>query len=336
MGSKRDKFYFQGGFSQLNRNYYNVSNSFQSVAHEDGGRRDNSYNKDTKYSFRFGFTPTKKQEYVFNYVNQQGEKGTPVYAGNDAKNSLYNKPRYWQWPHWNKESFYVLSNTTIDSNNYIKMRVYYDIFKNELNSYDDETYSKMTRPYAFTSIYNDETYGASVEYGTKRIKRNALKVAMHYKQDRHREYNEGEPQRTMEDNTFSIGVEDVYRPVVRLQIIPGISYNIRNSLGAQGYNSTTKEVFKYAANNNSALNFQVGTVYSFTESRVLRATASSKTRFATMKDRYSYRLGTAIPNPDLNAERSMNVDLTYSDVFFYKLKVDASIFYSKLTKPFKR
>ncbi|WP_299247914.1 TonB-dependent receptor plug domain-containing protein [uncultured Cytophaga sp.] len=331
VGSKLGKFYFQAGFSQLNKNYYNLSHDFDSTAHENGGRRDNSYSKDTKYSFRIGFTPTKKQEYVFNYVNQQGEKGTPVYSGTDTKNSLYAKPRYWQWPYWNKESFYVLSNTTIDSNNYIKMRVYYDIFKNELNSYNDDSYSKITKPYAFQSIYNDDSYGASFEYGTKNIKKNTLKFATHYKHDRHREYNVGEPQRTMEDNTISVGLEDVYKPFIRLQIIPGVSYNIRNSAGAEGYNSTTKEIFNYASNNNNAWNVQLGTVYSFTSTRILRATASSKTRFATMKDRYSYKLGTAIPNPDLNAERSMNLDLTYSDVFFYKLKIDGSVFYSKLT-----
>jgi len=330
VGSKIGKFYFQGGVSQLNRDYYNLSDSFDSVPHEDGGRRDNSYSKDTKYNFRLGFTPSKKQEYVLNYTNQQGEKGTPVYAGEDKNNPLYSKPRYWQWPYWNKESFYFLSNTSIDSNSYVKIRLYYDVFKNQLNSYDDATYTKISKPYAFQSIYNDDSYGGSTEYGTKFIPKNMLKAAVHYKHDRHREYNVGEPQRTMGDNTMSFGVEDVYKPIARLQIIPGVSYNIRNSSDAEGYNSTSKEVFDFAGNKNSAWNMQLGTVYSFTENRVLRATVASKTRFATMKDRYSYKMGTAIPNPDLNVERSTNYELTYSDLFFYKLKTEGSIFYSKL------
>jgi iron complex outermembrane receptor protein len=330
IGSNLGKFYVQGGFSQLNRDYYNLSKSFDPTAHEDGGRRDNSYSKDTKYSFRIGFTPTKRQEYVFNYVNQQGEKGTPVYAGNDVQNSLYAKPRYWQWPYWNKESFYFLSNTKIDSNSYVKVRLYYDIFKNQLNSYDNATYTKISKPYAFQSIYNDDSYGGSAEYGTKIIKNNTLKAAVHYKRDRHREYNVGEPQRTMEDNTVSVGIEDVYKPFARLQIMPGISYNMRNSAGAQGYNSTTKEVFEYQSNNNNAWNMQVGVVYKLNENRIIRATVASKSRFATMKDRYSFGLGTAIPNPDLHAEHSLNYELAYSDVFFSKMKVEGSLFYSRL------
>ncbi|HSY61967.1 MAG TPA: TonB-dependent receptor [Cytophaga sp.] len=330
IGSNLGKFYVQGGFSQLNRDYYNLSKSFNPTAHEDGGRRDNSYSKDTKYSFRIGFTPTKRQEYVFNYVNQQGEKGTPVYTGNDVQNSLYAKPRYWQWPYWNKESFYLLSNTTIDSNSYVKVRLYYDIFKNQLNSYDDATYTKISKPYAFQSIYNDDSYGGSAEYGTKIIKNNTLKAAVHYKRDRHREYNVGEPQRTMEDNTVSVGIEDVYKPIARLQIMPGISYNMRNSAGAEGYNSTTKQVFNFASNNNGAWNMQVGVVYKLKEHSIIRATLASKSRFATMKDRYSYKMGTAIPNPDLHAEHALNYELSYSDVFFSKLKLEGSVFYSKL------
>ncbi len=330
VGSKVGKFYFQGGVSQLNRSYYNLSKSFDSTAHENGGRRDNSYSKDTKYSFRIGFTPTKKQEYVFNYVNQQGEKGTPVYAGNDVENALYSKPRYWQWPYWNKESFYFLSNTTLDSNSYVKVRLYYDIFKNQLTSFDDATYTTISKPYAFQSIYNDDSYGGSAEYATRVIKRNMLKAAVHYKHDRHREYNVGEPQRMMEDNTISAGIEDVYKPTDRLQIMPGISYNMRKSGGAEGYNSSTKEIFNYESNNNSAWNAQIGAVYKLKNNRIVRAAVARKSRFATMKDRYSYRMGTAIPNPDLHAERSMNYELTYSDLLFYKMKLEGSIFYSKL------
>lgn len=330
VGSKLGKFYFQGGVSQLNRDYYNLAHSFDSLAHEDGGRRGNSYSKDTKYNIRIGFTPTKRQEYVLNYTNQQGEKGTPVYAGKDKKNALYSKPRYWQWPYWNKVSVYFLSNTSIDSNSYVKIRLYYDVFKNQLNSYDDASYSKISKPYAFQSIYNDDSYGGSAEYGKKILPKNVLKTAVHYKHDRHREYNTGEPQRTMGDNNMSFGLEDVYKPSPRLQIIPGVSYNIRNSSSAEGYNNITKEVFDFASNNNTAWNMQLGTVYAFKERRVLRASVASKTRFATMKDRYSYKLGTAIPNPELNAERSTNYELTYSDLFFYKLKTEGSIFYSKL------
>ncbi|MDB5255626.1 MAG: TonB-dependent receptor, partial [Chitinophagaceae bacterium] len=331
VGSKMGKFYFQGGISQLNRDYYNLSEHFDSVAHENGGRRDNSYSKDTKYSIRVGFTPSKKQEYVFSYVNQQGEKGTPVYAGTDTQNSLYAKPRYWQWPYWNKESFYFLSNTTIDSNNYVRLRLYYDKFTNLLESYDDDKYSTITKPYAFQSYYNDDTYGGSIEYGTKLIKKNQLKFAAHYKHDRHRENNANEPVRTFEDNTISFGVENIYQPIARLKIIPGLSYNMRNSITAQDYNGTTKVISDFPTNRNDTWNYQIAAFYNLAQHRVISATAAHKSRFATVKDRYSYRLGTAIPNPDLHAESSMNYELSYTDLLIQKIRIQGSLFYSNIS-----
>lgn len=166
IGSNLGKFYLQGGYSYLHRNSYRMSGAYKPHAHEDGGDRDNSYRTDKKITFKVGWTPNKKQEYVLGYINQQGEKGTPVYAGDDQQNALYSKPRYWQWPEWNKETYYFLSNTKLNDKNYFKSRIYYDKFKNTINSYDDSTYNTQTKPYAFQSRYNDFSYGGIIEYGT--------------------------------------------------------------------------------------------------------------------------------------------------------------------------
>ncbi len=330
VGSRIGKFYVQGGLSRLSRDYYNLSGDFDPVKNENGGRRDNSYSYDTKLNIRIGYTPSARQEYVLSYVNQQGEKGTPLYAGSDTRNSLLERPRYWQWPYWNKESFYFLSNTTLDTSSYIRLRLYYDRFKNLLESYDDDTYSTITRPYAFQSYYNDDTYGGSFEYGTRRIKKNHLKLAGHYKHDRHRENNAGMPVQTFEDNTFSLAVEDIWQPFARLRIIPGISYNLRSSGKAQDYNSETETMTDFPANTNDAWNLQVAAFYHFTENRGLSVTAARKSRFATVKDRYSYRMGTAIPNPDLNAESSLNYELSYSDLLIQKVRIQGSLFYNQI------
>ena len=104
IGSNFNKFYFQGGYSYLHRDSYKMSNDFKPRAHENGGERENSYRTDQKINLKLGWTPNKNHEYVLGYINQQGEKGTPVYAGDDKSNSLYSKPRYWQWPNWDKET----------------------------------------------------------------------------------------------------------------------------------------------------------------------------------------------------------------------------------------
>ncbi|MEO6150437.1 MAG: TonB-dependent receptor, partial [Mucilaginibacter sp.] len=62
----------------------------------------------------------------------------------------------------------------------------------------------------------------------------------------------------------------------------------------------------------------------------LSFSVARKTRFATIKDRYSYKLGTAIPNPDLKAEVALNYDLSYNALIAGKLTLQASGFYSKI------
>lgn len=332
IGSNLGKFYVQGGYSFLDRNSTRMSSNFVPMKNEDGGDRDNSYRNDQKISFKIGWTPTKKSEYALGYINQQGEKGNPVYAGSDAQNSLLAKPRFWQWPVWNKESYYFISNSNFDNKNSFKTRLYYDKFKNTLNSYDDNTYSTITKPYAFQSFYDDYTYGGNVEYDTQIIPKNDLKIAFHFKEDVHRENNFGEPVRHFIDNTILVGIEDVYKISNKVTVIPGVSYNVRKNLEAEDYNSTTKVITDYpTADPSDAYNAQIGLFYQMTEAQKLGATVSQKTRFATIKDRYSYRMGTAIPNPDLKPETALNYEVNYTANFFKKVTFQTALFYSSLT-----
>ncbi|MFQ6603889.1 TonB-dependent receptor plug domain-containing protein [Flavobacterium sp. C3NV] len=332
IGANLGKFYVQGGYSYFDRNSFRMSSNFVPTKNEDGGQRDNSYRTDQKISFKIGWTPTKKSEYALGYINQQGEKGNPVYTGNDILNALYSKPRYWQWPNWDKESYYFISNSEIDSENSIKTRIYFDRFKNTLNSYDDNTYSTQTKAYAFESIYNDYTYGGNVEYNTKLIPKNDFKIAFHFKEDVHRENNLGEPVRHFVDNTVLIGLEDIYKISQNFTLIPGVSYNIRKNKEAQDYNATTKVISDYpTADASDAYNAQIGLFYEVNNQHKLGATVSQKTRFATIKDRYSYRMGTAIPNPDLKPEKATNYEINYTLSAFKKLTFQTALFYSSLT-----
>ena len=332
IGSKIGQFYFQGGFSYLDRNSTRMSSNFVPTANENGGQRDNSYRTDQKISFKIGWAPTEKSEYAIGYINQQGEKGNPVYTGSDPLNSLLLKPRYWQWPNWDKESFYFISNSNFDDKNSLKTRLYFDRFKNTLDSYDDATYTKQTKPYAFESNYNDYTYGGNLEYNTKFIPKNDLKIAFHFKEDVHRENNLGEPVRHFIDNTVLIGIEDIYKVTSKFTVIPGVSYNIRKNTEAEDYNSTTKVISDYpSAGASDAFNAQIGFFYQLNEAQKLGATVSQKTRFATIKDRYSYRMGTAIPNPNLKPEKAVNYELNYTAGLFNKVTFQTALFYSKLS-----
>lgn len=327
IGSNLGKFYVQAGASILKQDSYPLSEDYTPHQYEDGGDRENAYRDDFKFSAKAGYTPNATDEYVIGYSIQHGEKGTPPYVGTDPNI----RTRFWTWPRWDKQSLYLVSNTAIGESSKIKARLYYDTFVNELFSYDDETYTTITRPYAFQSYYDDYSLGGNVEFESHAIANNVLKIGAQAKYDVHRENNLNEPQRTFADNTISIGVEDTWRIVPALAIVPGLSYNARISSKAQDYNATTQEITDFPSNSNNAVNAQLGVLWDITARHSLQGTVARKTRFATIKDRYSYRMGMAIPNPDLASEVAVNYDLTYTGRFFTNLTIQASAFRSDIS-----
>jgi iron complex outermembrane receptor protein len=323
IGSKWKDFYVQAGVSRYKRDHFNLSGR-----HSGPKRRDNSYNEDVQFNVKIGYLPNQRSEYAIGYVDQQGEKGTPVYAGKDSLNSLLKNPRFWKWPYWNKRSVYFIFNLQPDSLSDVKLRIYYDQFRNRLNSYDDGSYTKQTRAYAFSSLYNDHSIGASMEYGRKLLPDNQLRVAMHVKRDIHRENNIGEPVRKTADNTYSAGISDEHRFAGNWSVQAGLSWNARQSDGAEEYNSQTGAISQFPAATNTAWNFQAVLTRHFIGDRSLQASFGRMTRFATIKDRYSYRMGTAIPNPDLKSEYALHYELRYNDAGTRRLRLNAALFYS--------
>ncbi len=291
LGSNLGKMYIQAGFSVLQKEFVPLSAKFDTLKLQTNHHLYNSYSKDIKSSLKIGYTPNATDEYSINYQYSHGVKGNPVYLGTDENTPV----RYWQWPYWDKQSIYYISKTAIGKESDLIVRGYYDQFRNEVRSFDDDTYSTQTKRYAFNSLYNDYTVGGNLEFASDWNDQNHLRVSLHAKNDNHSEHNEGEPVRYFADNTFSLGIENVYKPGNKLSFIPGISYNLRKSLRAENYNSTDSTISNFPKNQNDALDGQLATYYKISNSLNLSFNIAYKSRFATMKDRYSYKMGTAIP-----------------------------------------
>ena len=328
-GSRWGKFYAQVGLSHYKRDYYNLSGDFEPTDTENGGKRENSYNEDNKLSFQLGYVPDERSEYSISYIRQHGAKGNPAYTGNDTLNSQYYRPRYWKWPYWNKESLYFISRTGIGAKSYLKTRFFYDSFGNKLNSYDDSTYTTQQKRYAFTSIYDDHSLGGVVEFGTERFKNHFLKLALHYKKDVHQEYGPEDPKVTMSDYTTSLGIEDAVRITDRITMVSGLNWNTRGSLKAEKL--VNDDITSFPSNNSQAINGQLNFSYRLDSlDGELFATVARKTRFATLKDRYSYRLGRALPNPYLEPENTINYEIGIKGKMFSGVNFRSALFYSSI------
>ena len=193
-GTNQGLYYVTGSASRLRQDSYPLSKSFAPTSTQSGNDRDNSYRQDTKYNVKVGFTPNETDEYSFTYINQQGEKGNPVYTGNNPAGTV----RYWRWPDWDKFSEYFISQTLLGTNAssenvLIKTRLFHDKFKNTLFAYDDATYTTQLKKSSFQSYYDDDTWGAVVEANTACVNKHHFTLALHLKEDIHREHNLGEP-----------------------------------------------------------------------------------------------------------------------------------------------
>ena len=326
LGSNRGKVYIQSGFSILQKDYIPLSSNFDTTSLETDHRRDNSYSKDLKGSIKLGYTPNATDEYSLNYQYSHGSKGNPVYLGTDKNTRV----RYWQWPYWDKQSFYYISRTALGTKSDIKVRAYFDQFRNKLSSFDDNTYTTQNRASSYNSYYDDYTLGGNLEFASGLNYKNHLRASLHAKNDNHSEHNDAEPVRHFADNTFSLGAEDVFKPSDKLSLIPGISYNLRKSIRAEEYHSADSTITDYPKNQNDALNAQLAAYYTFSKKLNVSIDIAFKSRFATMKDRYSYRNGTSLPNPDLKSETALNFELASTITPGEKLNIRPELFYSRL------
>lgn len=322
-GGNHDTWYWQASGSYLNKNQYQLSRNFLPTKYENGGNRDNSYNRDQKINLKIGWTPREGDEYTLNYINQQGVKGTPVYAGTDL--ASINSAKFWQWPYWDKESLYYISRTGIGEDSYLKVRAYYDKFQNSIQNFTNGTYTVLGAIPFKQSWYDDYSYGTSAEFGTKLADSNSLKLAAHLKDDIHREHNLGNPIQHFKDQTTSFGIEDTQRFGKKLELVTGVSRDSRDTKQAENF--LAGQIVNFQKSNTSAWNPQAGLFFHTSATDEIHATISRKSRFPTIKDRYSYRLGTAIPNAALQAERSTNYELGASGMASENVKLSGALFY---------
>ncbi len=329
-GTRKDRFWLQGGFAWLSSDGYPLSGNFQPTPAQADGRRVNAYQTDHKTRIRAGWTPNDRDQYTFTYAIQKGEKGNPPYAGTDPGVRV----RYWQWPSWDKESFYFIGNKSLGETSYLRGRLFYDKFDNMLLSFDNNQYNSQTLPSSFSSPYDDDTYGTSMEWGTRGLAGHNIRSSFYFKDDTHREGNLGSPMQSFRDQTMSFGLEDTVKLAANTSAVLGLSFDRLQVLNAEHLVSGVMTPFPLSDVN--AWNPQAGIFHTFNQSAKLRFTFARKTRLPTIKDRYSYRMGQAIPNPDLREERTNNWEVGYTQLVGHRTYVEVSLFRSDVSNSTQR
>ncbi len=334
-GTNQGTWYFQGGGSWYDTNGFDMSDHYHNTTYENGGKRENAKAQDWKVSGKLGLTPNSTDEYALSYIYQNGEKGVPPYAGDNLTNS---KKKFWQWPYWRKQSLYFTSHTAIGEKSYVKTRAYYDRFKNSLLIFTDDSYSTVTPNSGNRSWYDDYTYGASIEAGTTLIPNNELKLAFLFKDDVHREGDDGTgtPQKRFEERIFTIALEDTIKLTDRLSAILGVSYDFQNTVQAQDYNPIVSGgpnvLHDFDRRNNNDVNAQAALFYAYSDTGKVHAAVARKNRYPSIKDKYSYRFKTYVPNENLDPEVANNYEIGFEDTFAKKYRIKSTLFFNDIFK----
>lgn len=336
-GSRQERYYVQGSASYRDRDFWTLPASYDPVPRslEDGGRRQGSDIRDWGINLKAGLTPNDSDEYTLNYTRQDGRKGAPL--------NVFNNPpvpgnSFWRWPWWNVQSTSLLTNTQLGSASSVKTNLYYNTFENALDAFDDISYTTRGRPGRFRSYYDDHAYGGSVELATELIPRNTLKAAFHYRVDVHEEYNLNrpsdprarslEPVQTQSQDTWSVAVENTLHVTQAVDLVGGLSYDKYWVNDAEEFDSATQRIFERPLGGADAFNWQFAGIWRYRDSGQAHLSVSDRARFPTIFELYSTRFGTAVPNPDLEAERATNIELGVRDELLKGLRAEAAIFYS--------
>ncbi|WP_043753943.1 TonB-dependent receptor plug domain-containing protein [Imhoffiella purpurea] len=325
LGSNQGLWYVQAGASWVESDDFRLSSDFDPTPTEDGDERENSYRRDDKVSLKIGLTPNDTDEYALSYYRQSGEKGQPP-----STDPSY--ARYWQWPYWDKESLYFISNTALGETESVKIRLYHDEYDNAVESYTDDTYTRLKTSgrgsvgSAGKSVYEDRTNGGSIELRSTRFERQDLRFSVQLKKDEHKADDTIERTEHFEDTLTTVGLEDNI----------ALRDNLTLSLGVAWSELSADTVYKASdpvpePDDQSATNAQAGLFWDLDQVGRIYGTIAGKTRFPTLKDRYSLRLGNAVPNPDLEAEQSINYEIGYQGTPWGRVHLETAVFLSDVT-----
>lgn len=346
LGTNQGKFYIQASGSKTKRDTYPMSDDFtvQNRTNEEGGDRNNAYATDDKLNIKVGYTPNSSDEYAINFINQHADKGVPPSEKDDLS-----KRGFWQWRYWDKQSLYFLSKTDF-GNWYLKTRLFNDKFKNSLAIYTNNgQYDTYNGTVGNPSWYDEYTRGGSIESGVKLSDSNTLKFAAHYKIDDHQEGGANQIEvYEMKDKISSFGIEDSHTLSDALKVTIGVSYDKEKIDLAQNTNygktgttylqgsptgtiinsySSTKE---YDNGDTSAFNPMIKLDGKIGESFSWYGGVAGKSRIPSIKDRYSFKFQTFVPNPELEVEKTINYEIGGTQSF-KNGSVTAALFYADVT-----
>lgn len=325
IGSNLGKVYYQLSYAYTDRDSLPLSAKFTPTLYQDKGDMLNSNYKNHTLRAKLGLNPNENHEYSLNLIYQKGEKGGMFDANTGG--------RYWNWPHYDKTTLYLLGDSKFGDRLSLNTRLYYDRFYNQLNMLGGLAQGGGITNSGFRgiSIYDDYSLGLIETLNIAFDEHKNLKVGLNLKNDNIDHDDKPLPGATGTNDNDKIR-------------------DLSTSLFAE-YAQTLNSIFRFAINGSYDRNDFLshsstksrdtslkhlqgwtlqGIVYaSLNDYFTLYANVGKKSKLPTLKDRYGSTWGTRVPNPNITTESAINYEL--GTMFEYEsTKLSLAVFYNDI------
>jgi len=292
---------------------YRLSGRFEPVPLEDGGLRDNSDRKQQNAFARLRWELVPGQALEASGFYLSAGRGVPP-------STLSSQARYWRFSEWSALGASLVHQGRYPAELETDSVFFVRLFDNLIDSYDDGSYSTQSLPRAFHSWYHDRMMGGRLRarmaipgapWGDTLVR-----LWVGAQGESHLEtWVSGH---TLEVTRTSLSAS----PEAAALLGQGFSLSLALQVEVEvpGQAPSGREEVKHELNPRLALGYEPCPGLS------LQLAAARRSRFPTLKERFSSALGQAEPNPGLGAERVWHVGLDGAWRALDWLELQASLF----------
>jgi len=316
--ARRGSLAVLGGVAFENVRSFPLSDSFTPTYNENGGRRESSDRRSLTAMGKARWELDDYNEVVASAWHLDGQFGVPPGVFDLTR-------RFWRWSDWHVNSF-AIAHGYRDAKLTVDETLYYSVVGNTLDSYDNAGYSTQLLPASGTSAYADRTLGGNARlayrFACSEGKCVTARGWFGGKKDWHSSQASVGASWIDVASTTLTGAGQLDGPIgERVLWLAGtqVDAEIPGQSAAAGKPNTAIGVGPMGA-----LTWQPHRVVDVT------ASIAQRTRFPTLKERFSSAFGNLEPNPSLAAERATNMSFDASVRPIRQLRVDAGVFDSEV------
>jgi len=306
-----------GGAAFENVRYFPMSDSFAPTYNEDGGRRDNADRRSVTVMGKARWEVDDRNELHATAWHLDGRFGVPPGVHDLTR-------RFWRWSDWHVNSYAVAhgyrgERLTTDETLYVSL------VGNTLDSYDSASYSSQDLPASGTSTYDDRTLGGNARLAYRFACGDRCVTARGWvgaKKDWHSAQASVSAPWVDVDTTTLTAAGQLDGPLGNQ-----LSWLVGTQLDAELPGSAPGSVQPEAAMGlgpMAAITWQPHAMVDVT------ASGAQRTRFPTLKERFSSAFGNLEPNPSLAPEQAMNFALDATVRPVRTVRIDAGAFESEV------